>query len=63
MANNENRFTRDEILCEQFTINTKEWAVLFAKGIAEKYDVGFTVQSRYDTPECIVTFSDEQNHE
>lgn len=63
MANNENRFTRDEILCEKFTINSKEWAVMFAKGIAEEYDLGYTIVSRYDTPECIVTFSAEQDNE
>ncbi len=63
MAEKTNRFTRDEILCEQFTIRTKEWAVHFAKSIAEEYNVGFTVQSRHDTPECIVSFSDDPIHE
>jgi len=59
MAEEKKRFTRDELLCEQFTINKKEWAVHFAKSIAEEYDVGFTIQSSYDNPEYIVSFSDD----
>ena len=59
MAEKKKRFTRDEILCGQFTINTKEWVVHFAKSIAEEYDVGFTIQSRYDTLDYIVSFSDD----
>jgi hypothetical protein len=63
MAEKTNRFTREEILKEKFTISTKEWAVRFAKSMAEEYNVGFSVESRHDTPKCIVSFSDDKIHE